>query len=237
MYSRLNEPYGDHPRQAADIYNPRSSGNGTVIIFWHGGSWQRGDKATYAFIGRRLSRLGYTTVVPNYRLYPEVSWPTFAEDAALVVAWVHRELLPKRLVVMGHSAGGQIAAAIAFDPEYLATAGVSGAISGFIGLSGAYTFTPARSLKPVLEADKPWQTPQLVTDCPVPSLLVHGLIDVIVPVRASKQLANRLVDAGGRVETAYYRHLNHFTVLIPFVIGWWFLPSLKRKFVDFINSL
>ena len=231
-----DQPYGEHTRQKVDVYYPRKP-SAIVVIFWHGGSWQRGDKKTYRFIGRSLAKLGYTAVLPNYRLYPEVSWPVFAEDAAHAVAWVRRELKPSKLVVMGHSAGGQIAASVAFDGSYLAAAGVKQPADGFIGLAGAYSFTPAKSLRPVLEtSDKAWQTPALVAAKPVPSLLVHGQIDAIIPAGASKRLGKQLRDEGGEADTVIYPHLNHFTILTPFLIGWWTLPSLKRRLAAFVDS-
>ena len=237
MHIKFDVPYGDHDRLKADIYTP-SRPSRTVVIFWHGGSWQRGDKRTYRFIGRALARLGFIAVLPNYRLYPEVAFPVFAEDAAAVVAWVHRELTPVRIVAMGHSAGGQIAASVAYDSVYLEAAGAPGAINGFIGLAGGYSFTPARSLRRVLEnGDRPWKSVELISKSPVPSLLMHGQIDAIVPIASSRELASTLRQRGGQVTTAFFPHLNHFTILAPFLLGWWTLPSYKRHIAAFVDSL
>ena len=56
------------------------------IVFWHGGRWTSGDKVEYRFVGAALAELGYVTVMPNYRRYPEVKLRGFMEDAARAAA-------------------------------------------------------------------------------------------------------------------------------------------------------
>jgi acetyl esterase/lipase len=63
-------------------------------------------------------------VVPDYRLAPDVVFPAFVEDGAQAVAWTHRHAADyggdaNRISLMGHSAGGQIAALLALDRRYL----------------------------------------------------------------------------------------------------------------------
>ncbi|MEJ0006612.1 MAG: hypothetical protein WDM77_09705 [Steroidobacteraceae bacterium] len=53
-----------------------------VIVFWYGGSWTEGNKDEYRFVGAALASLGYVAVLPNYRLYPQVKFPQFLDDAA-----------------------------------------------------------------------------------------------------------------------------------------------------------
>ncbi|MBW4061075.1 alpha/beta hydrolase [Candidatus Saccharibacteria bacterium] len=238
MRITTNQAYGPHPRQRADVYAPSKASNETVIIFWHGGSWQRGDKKSYHYVGRALVRLGYTVVIPNYRLYPEVVWPVFAEDAALAVAFAKHRLKPKRLVAMGHSAGGQIAGAVAFDSTYLRAIGEAGAIDGFIGLAGGYDFDPARSLRPILETgEQSWRTTKLINQLPVPALLVHGQMDAIVRPHVSVLLAKALKEHGGRVDMLNYRFQSHFTILAPFIVGLWSAPKLRTTLARFVDSL
>ena len=228
--------YGDHPRQRLDIYTPRQP-NGTLVVFWHGGSWRSGDKKTYRFVGRSLARLGYTAVLPNYRLYPDVTFPGFVEDGAAAVAYVQREFEPGKIIAMGHSAGALIAALVALDPRYLAAAGVPGAVNGLVGLSGAYDFKPAKALQPIFNGDTAVDIRASIEAGPVPALLVHGRADLVVKVSNSTKLATAIRSAGGRADTRLYGRLNHFTVLMPFLIGWWSLPTLRRALVRFINSV
>ena len=117
-----DERYGNEQRHQLDIYVPERTAPGSpVVVFFYGGSWKRGEKANYAFVGRTLSSKGFITVIPDYRLYPEVTFPAFVEDGAKVLAWVseHIEQARNGIVVMGHSAGAHIAALLALDKSYL----------------------------------------------------------------------------------------------------------------------
>jgi acetyl esterase/lipase len=144
--------FGPHPSHRLDVYVPtRSPGTGRpLVVFWHGGRWSAGDKSEYRFVGAGLAELGYVTVVPNYRHYPEVKMPGFMEDAAHSVAWAVRHAAeygadPERLYLMGHSAGAHLAALVALNREYLARlddaaagrAGLDKAAVGRAGLDGA----------------------------------------------------------------------------------------------------
>ena len=104
--------YGDDPRQALDVYRPKgAAGLRPVVVFFYGGNWREGDRADYRFVGGAMTERGYVCVIPDYRLYPQVSFPGFVEDAASAVRWARDHAAeyggdPDRLFVMGHSAGG-----------------------------------------------------------------------------------------------------------------------------------
>jgi acetyl esterase/lipase len=136
-----DQPYGPHPRQRMDLYFPQLPGNDRpVLLFLHGGGFIRGDKADRANVGWWGARQGFVTVLVNYRLAPEVQWPSGAED---VVAACHRlrELCtsfganPESLVLAGESAGAaHVAAAVlmrSFQPQ-------NWKIAGAFLLSGPY---------------------------------------------------------------------------------------------------
>ncbi|MGT2427719.1 alpha/beta hydrolase [Cupriavidus basilensis] len=114
-------PYADGARGKLDIYAPREpacSGKAPVVVFFYGGTWNSGERADYAFVAAALAARGILTVIPDYRLYPEASYPDFLVDNARAVAWTRREIAnyggdPQRLFVMGHSAGGYNAAMLA----------------------------------------------------------------------------------------------------------------------------
>jgi acetyl esterase/lipase len=78
-------PYGEDPRQRLDVFSPRS-GKHPVVVFFYGGSWTTGEKSQYAFVGAALAARGYVTVIPDYRLYPQVRFPEFIADGARAVA-------------------------------------------------------------------------------------------------------------------------------------------------------
>ncbi len=121
--------------QRLDVY-PTSHGCPAPVVVWvHGGGWQRGDKRNQMDDKVRLwNDAGYTVVSVNYRLTDPaaaapVRFPTHDEDVAAAVAWVHDHIAdhggdPSRIALLGHSAGAQIAATVATDPTYLGAHGL-----------------------------------------------------------------------------------------------------------------
>ena len=88
--------YGIHRRQKLDIYEPLIEENKEIIImFIYGGSWRSGERSNYRFIAQRFVSQGYTTIVPDYRLYPEVQFPAFVDDIAKAVSYTHLTLPTK----------------------------------------------------------------------------------------------------------------------------------------------
>src|SRR4051812_36633720 len=140
--------YGPHAQPRLDIYSPLNAKGAPVVVFFYGGNWTSGARGDYEFVGEALASRGLVAVIADYRQYPEVRYPLFLEDAAQAVAWAAREAAryggdPKRLYVMGHSAGAYNAAMIALDKRWLAQQGMTpSALSGWIGLAGPYDFIP-----------------------------------------------------------------------------------------------
>ncbi len=132
---KRNIPYAEpaNERQTLDVYAPENAKDLPVVFWIHGGGWQGGDKMSAhakpkAFVGK-----GYVFVSTNYRLLPDVDMETIVRDVAKSIHWVHDHIAeyggdPKRLVVMGHSAGAQLAALICTDVRYLKAEGLSLAI-------------------------------------------------------------------------------------------------------------
>jgi acetyl esterase/lipase len=80
--------YAPGPRRTLDIYAPRPAAQpASVVVFFSGGNWDSGAKEMYRFVGAALAGRGVLTVIPDYRLYPQVRFPAFMDDAAAVVAW------------------------------------------------------------------------------------------------------------------------------------------------------
>ena len=243
MFDRQQQSiaYGTEPRQVLDLYPSPDRRHDTVVVFWYGGSWRSGSKQTYRFMGRALSSLGYTVVVPDYRLYPQAIFPAFIDDAAAAVKWVRDNLQPRRIILMGHSAGAHIASILVLEPHYLAAVGLSLAdIAGFVGLSGPYDFTPHPDLRPVFGSApaSQWNPVDLVTSPQaVPLMLVHGRRDHIVKLSNLYTLQKAVTTAGGRVETQIYPWFGHFTILLPFITRFVIARSMKVRLQGFIDSL
>jgi poly(3-hydroxybutyrate) depolymerase len=143
--------YGDKPKQKLDIYVPKAIGpNAPVIVFFYGGAWQEGDKKNYLFAAQALASAGAIVVVPNYRVYPEVTFPGFLDDGATATAWTLRNIStyggdPKAVYLAGHSAGAYLSIMLALDRDYFAKAGIPDArLAGGIGISGPYLRSCAR---------------------------------------------------------------------------------------------
>jgi acetyl esterase/lipase len=221
----LNIAYGAGPQQRLDVFVPDQvpAKPRPLVVFWHGGRWTSGDKADYRFVGAALTELGYVAVLPNYRHYPAVKMPGFMNDAASAALWAAAHATrygadPKRLYLMGHSAGAHMAALVTLDPRYFAAAmpatQAMPPIAGVIGLSGPYDFLPLREadVQDMFGPPQKYPDSQPINfarlDAP-PMLLVHGLEDQTVWPKNSVNLAAALRARGAPVTLKLYPKLVH----------------------------
>lgn len=219
-------PFGSHG-QNLDIWAPEGEAAGPlpVVIFWYGGGWVKGDRTSYAFAGRALARAGFLVVIPDYRKVPAVHFPAFLDDGAEAVAWVERNIAryrgdPKRLALMGHSAGAYEAVMLALDSKRLVAAGADPAnVKAAVGLSGPYDFYPFTS-KRAIDAMSQWPSPaetQPITfaraDAPA-LLLATSDGDETVRVKNANNLGAKLKALGAPVEVTNYGPLTHEEVVM-----------------------
>jgi len=220
--------YGSLERQKLNVLMPAGVQPGEkrpVVVFFYGGSWKDGERGDYRFAGEALARLGYVAVVPDYRLYPEVKYPVFQDDAALALRWVQDHAGEfygdaDSVFVMGHSAGAHLGALLTLDTRYARKAGVrDGFIKGFIGLAGPYGFTPSKADNvrdvfagvPDEEATKPIN---YVTAAAPPMLLLYGLDDDTVERPNAQILAERMRAVGGDVTLKEYDGVGHVGIVL-----------------------
>src|SRR3954470_18803016 len=116
-------------RQVLDVYSPPNAKNLPVVFWIHGGGWQTGDKSEVQIKPQAFTDKGFVFVSTNYRLLPAVDMATIVRDVAKAIRWVHDHIAehggdPKRILVMGHSAGAQLAALLCTDERYLKAEGV-----------------------------------------------------------------------------------------------------------------
>lgn len=198
-----------------DVYTPEGAIGAPVVVFFHGGRWQRGSKDLYAFVGEALASRGIVAVIPNLRRFPQAAWPAFMEDAAAAVGWARGNVRhyggdPAAVFVMGHSSGAHIAALLALDRRWLGDAPPA----GMIGLAGPYDFLPLRDadLIQIFAAARPPEVAQPIHhargDAP-PLLLIHGADDRTVAVGNSRRLAEAVRRAGGAVTLVEYEKMGH----------------------------
>jgi acetyl esterase/lipase len=216
--------YDSQHRLGLDVYRPAGPTTGAVpvVVFFYGGSWKRGSRAQYAFVGHRLAQQGVLAIVADYRTFPRSTFPGFVEDAAAAVAWAHRHAAdyggdPQRLFVAGHSAGAQIAALIGTDTGYLAPHGMRPRdLAGVIGMSGPYDFEIA-GYEDVFGPAAQWPRAQAVNfvdgDEP-PFLLVHGTGDTVVEAKDSQELADKLRGVGVEATLIWLPEAGHLAPLV-----------------------
>lgn len=106
-------------QQRLDVIVPRDTpGPLPVYVYFHGGGWTSGDKASLATYCATQAREGMIVVNANYRTAPRHHMQHLMADAAAVLTWIHANIAafggdPDRIVLGGDSAGGQLSALIA----------------------------------------------------------------------------------------------------------------------------
>ena len=124
-------PYATaHPRQVLDVYAPAGAKHLPVVFWIHGGGWQGGDKSMVALKPKAFTDAGMVFVSINHRLLPSADMGTITRDVGSALGWVHKTIAahggdPARVLVMGHSSGGQLAALMCIDDRYAKAEGFS----------------------------------------------------------------------------------------------------------------
>lgn len=205
-----------------DVYYPKSRGPWKGLIFIHGGGWSEGDKAPLAVV-----LPGYLVVSINYRMYPDAVFPAMIEDVKSAIRFLRANaaeyhLDPSRIALIGHSAGGHLAA----------LAGLAGAEAGWdVGMH----LEQSSRVQAVIELSGPTDLqatfPDWVEDLKIkvfgadglsggspihyakkdapPFLIVHGDADAAVPVEQAHRLHAALSKAGARVHKIILRNAGH----------------------------
>lgn len=141
--------YGPAERNLLDIFKPAPSNSASrpVLLFVHGGGFTGGERQFpnglpfYDNVAVWAVRHGFIGVNMTYRLAPQFTWPAGAEDVALAVRYLADRVAsqggdPKRIYVMGHSAGAVHVATFLAHPELQGSKGAG--VAGAILVSGAF---------------------------------------------------------------------------------------------------
>jgi acetyl esterase/lipase len=227
---------------ALDVYRPAGpaeAGGAPVVVFFYGGSWTSGKREYYRFVGDALAKRGVLVLIPDYRKAPAHPFPDFMADGASAVAWARANARqyggdPKRVFLMGHSAGAHIAALLATDARYLGVHQLRPTdLAGVIGLAGPYDFLPLTDpkVKQALGPAQGWPQTQPINfvdgDEP-PFLLIQGDADTRVDPGNTPRFAARLRAQGGGVTEVIVPGVGHVGLVNGFYSARW-SPVLARS--------
>lgn len=213
-------------RNVLDVYRPQGARGAPVLVFVHGGGWTSGDKLFYGYLGRAFASRGYVTVIPNYRLSPEVRHPVHVRDVARAVAWVYRAIAsyggdPERIVLMGHSAGGHLVSLLALDDRYLGEQGLTPEIvDGVLPISGVYDLNAVPGFAEVFGNDperrrdaSPLAHAREGEPPPFPFRIVYAQYDLPTLGYQAQVFYRALLDGGARAELFEVPGRDHRTII------------------------
>lgn len=217
-----------HARFALDLYVPHlpSAAPRPMLVYFYGGGWGGGEKTDplSRTLPKDLAARGAVVAVPDYRLWPEATYPGFLQDGAAAVAWARAHAAehgadPEGIFLIGHSTGATLAALLGLDPRWLREAGFGAPPpAGIIGISGPYRpwFMQHRIMRPVfgVAPDPDLLLPErhLRRDSP-PLLLIAGTWDGVIDPGDSASLAEAARAAGADAELRLYPRFGHLDVL------------------------
>lgn len=117
LHATLDLAYGSSPGEKLDVFPAAqpAPGSAPVLVFVHGGYWRSLDKSDHSFVATAFTAAGACVVIPNYDLCPAVTIPGITLQMVKALEWTYRNIErfggdPQRITVIGHSAGGHLAA-------------------------------------------------------------------------------------------------------------------------------
>ncbi|MEU9875151.1 alpha/beta hydrolase [Streptomyces phaeochromogenes] len=244
--------YGDHPDQVVDFYAPRGGEErAPLVVVLHGGAWRAPyDRRHITPFADFLARRGFAVANVEYRRGGTIPaqggsgpvagrWPdTFDDVAAALDAMpgLVRGALPqadaRRMVVTGHSAGGQLALWVA--ARHLLPADAPwhtdrpAPLRGVVALAPIADFTVAEKLDVCSGAARqllggeakfgerqPYADPALLLPTGIATTLVQGREDVVVPQAVAEAYADAAAKAGEVVGLTLLEDVGHFPLIDP----------------------
>ncbi len=239
--------YASGPRQRLDIYRPRPAGKVfPVVVFLYGGRWQTGSKEYYRLLGHALTRRGAIVVVPDYRLYPQVKFPSWVDDAAAAIRWTRDNIGrfggdTAQIWVVGHSSGAHTATMLALDDHYLRRAGLpANSVKGFVSLAGPvdtiWTDADVQTLMGPREGWPATYPRSYIDGASPPLLLLHGGSDKTVSPNNSVGLAARIRERGGCAQSIVYRGVGHIDIVVALSVPGLGIAPVLRDVLQFIHG-
>ena len=149
----LDVAYGHGAGETLDVFPARRRDDqplAPVLVFIHGGYWRSLDKSDHSFLAPAFVDRGACVVIPNYALCPAVTIPDITMQMVKALAWVYRHIAvhggdPRRISVVGHSAGGHLAAMLlACEWAHYADDLPEDLVNNALSISGVFDLEPLR---------------------------------------------------------------------------------------------
>jgi arylformamidase len=220
----LDVPYGEHKLRRLDIFPAVSAEKAAPVhIFVHGGYWRAQDKENFAFVATELARRGIITVVVNYELCPGSTLDLVAESALAAVEWVSQHMTeyggdPRRISLLGHSAGAHLCA-LALADDWRARGIDPSFIRGAVLVSGIFDPAPAMHttvnadlhLTPEIVARHDVERRALTVDCPI--CVFAGGLEPWMWINQSFRYSHHLRRQGQDPEVLVQAGYTHFDII------------------------
>lgn len=197
-----------------DVYRRPAAGPGPLVLMVHGGSWSGGTRRDLAQLNSYLAARGYVVASPDYRFAPKHPFPAARDDVRDALAYLRANanrlgVDPTRVVLMGRSAGGELALLVAYTTPGVGVRGAVGYYSpsdlryGFAHPSNPRVLNSTQVLKQYLSGTPATTgdnydaaSPITFASSAVPTLLLHGNRDELVSVMQSMRLDSALARTG-----------------------------------------
>ncbi len=241
--------FGEHARQYMLAYEPQegTEEKELLIYFIHGGGWRVGRPERRRLLAELFSGMGYRVVMPTYRVIPRYKFYDLLEDAQLGLEACMKlpEAKGKRILLMGESAGGNLAALLLYNRDILKQIGLSqDQFAGFISMVGVLDMEGMpdnfymRSYNgprkgDIFQHSNP--SNYLQEDEKVPVLIVHGTRDGLVPLPSALNFAQKLEKTStASVDLHIVEDGSHMSVA-----GDWLFRenAVRKKLISWIQGL
>lgn len=220
-----NFKYGENIKQYYRVY--KGDKNKPIILFIHGGGWWHGSPKTSSCIGKFFNDLGYNVVLPAYRLAPLYKYPTQIDDVFMALKdYLSKEndIENKKIIVIGFSAGGELAANIVFNLEKQKEFGIDNSIfKGLITLAGVLDFTKCISKHSInlienyigknnlFEEKNPVNLIKEYNSIPV--LCLHGNKDPLIDLENSISFVEKINSLNGNAKLEILDDKHHSDII------------------------
>jgi acetyl esterase/lipase len=190
--------YGPLAEQKADVYElaspPAPAASRPVALLIHGGGWVAGSRSEFADMARWLAHQGMVPIAIDYRFVTQATWPAQADDVERAVWWLRENAQslhadPSRVVAIGGSAGGHLAAWLG-TTDRQSPQGTPSRVNAVVSMWGPWDLTATnvredgRNMISALMAGRPAREASplyRIDGRTAPTMLIHGTRDELVP--------------------------------------------------------